>query len=219
MINEKISACSGVCVGVTGALLLSVALATGCEAFTAAVLLWGNEPTKTIAAEYPHLANQKVCIVVRADMETLFDYPQVQWEVADHVRVALEANVRGVKVADPRSVVDFQRRDPNWERLDPAEIGKRFSSDRVLMIDLTQYTTREPESPHLYRGHITGLVRVYNTAYPGSEPVYSKEVDTVYPPASAGAWGTGDREIRRRTMEAFAQDVAAKFYDRTVKVK
>ncbi len=200
-------------------LLGTLAASSGCQAFTALVLIFGAEPTKTIPAEYSHLTDQKVCVVVRADMETLFDYPQVQWELADHLRVALEANVRGIKVVEARSVVDFQRRNAGWEKLDPAELGKRFSADRVLMLDVTQYSTREPETPHLYRGHITALVSVYNVAYPNSEPVYTKEVETFYPPTSAGAWGTGDREIRRATMEAFAQDVTAKFYDRTVKVK
>ena len=33
-------------------------------------------------------------------------------------------------------------------------LGARFGADRALMIELTQYTTREPESPHLYRGRI-----------------------------------------------------------------
>jgi len=207
----------GIAVGVF--LLGTLAVAGGCQAFTAMMLIFGTEPTKTVPAEYPHLADQKVCIVVRADMETLFDYPQVQWEGADHLRVALEANVRGLKVVEPRSVVDYQRRNATWEKQDPAELGKHFSADRVLMVDLTQYSTREPETPHLYRGHITALISVYNTAYPNSEPVYTKEVETFYPPASAGAWGTGDREVRRATMEAFAQDVTAKFYDRTVKVK
>ncbi|MCK4341150.1 MAG: hypothetical protein KAY37_05430 [Phycisphaerae bacterium] len=191
----------------------------GCEAFAFGALMWGKEPTKNVAAEYPYLADKKVCLLVRAEMETLFEYPQVQWEVADHVRVTLEGSVRGLTTVDPRRVVDFQRRTADWEKMDPAGIGKRFGADRLLEIDLTQYTTREPESPHLYRGHISALVSVYNTDYPNSEPAYSKEVQTVYPPNSPGEWGTGDRAIRRATLEAFAQDVAGRFYDRKVKVK
>jgi hypothetical protein len=205
---------------VTGGLLASLlVVASGCQAVAAMVLLFGNEPTKKVPAEYKYLEGQKVCIVVRADMETMFEYPQVQWEISDHVRVALENNVKGAKVVEPRTVVDYQRRNSNWEKLDSADLGKQFSADRVLMIDVTQYSTREPDTPHLYRGHITAQISVYDTAYPLSEPVYTKEIETVYPPASAGSWGTGDREIRRSTMEAFAQDVAAKFYDRLVKVK
>lgn len=203
-----------------GLLSLLVIGIVGCQhmiAFTA--LMWGKEPTKEVAAEYPYLVDQRVCILVRADMETLFEYPHVQWEVADHVRVALEPNVPRISVVEPRRVVDFQRSNPRWESLDPAAIGQRFNADRVMEINLTQYTTREPESPHLYRGHIAALVSIYNCDYPNSEPTFTTEVRTAYPPDGAGEWGTTDQAIRRATMEAFAQDVAGKFYDRSVKVE
>ncbi len=186
---------------------------TGCRS----LFLVLPEPTKTVKADYPYLVGKRVCILVRADMETLFEYPHVQWELADHVRVALEAHVEGVKAVDPRRVVDYQRREADWERMDPALIGRHFNADRVLDLELTQYTTREPESPHLYRGHVTAVVRVYRPSYPHSEPAYVTEIQTVYPPDGPGAWGSTDREIRRLTMEAFALDVANKFYDRKVK--
>lgn len=206
-----------------GAVLLGLGLlgplTGGCAVVRAMTYLFGELPTRQVKAEYPHLAKQKVCVLVRADMETIFEYPHVQWEVADHVRVALEQNVQGVKVVDPRRVAEYQRGHPDWERTDPAELGKRFAADRVLEINLTQYTTREPDSPHLYRGHISALVSVYHAGYPNSEPVYTTEVKTVYPPESVGEPGTGDRAIRRAAMEVFANDLAGKFYDRTVQVK
>jgi hypothetical protein len=193
--------------------LLAVAAGlTGCRSL---VLFW-PEPTKTIRAEYPYLANKKVCVVVRGPDELLFEYPNVQWEVADHVRVALESNVRGVTVVDPKKVADFQRTDPAWETMDPAELGKKFGAERVLEIDLTQYTTREPESPHLYRGHISAAVRVYNPEYPNSQHAYQADVKTAFPPEGPGQYGTNDRAIRAATMDAFGQDVAVKFYDHEV---
>lgn len=203
--------------GLATLLLIPLGAASGgCHQLAAGAIFWADEPTKKVPAEYPWLVDQEVCIVVRASMETLFDYPHVQYELADHVRVALESNVRGVSAVPPRRVVDLQRRDSSWERMDPAELGRRFDADRLIEIDLTQYTTREPESPHLYRGYITAMVSVYNTAYLNSEP-HTMEVQTVYPPNSPGEWGTGDRAIRRVTMEAFAQDLAGRFYERKVK--
>lgn len=196
-------------------LLPLLAASGGCRL----IALFGNPPTKDVAAEYPYLEDKWVCIVVRAPMETLFEFPHVQRELADHVRIPLEGNLRGVRVVDPRKVADFQRDEPAWETMDPALLGKRFHAARVLELDLTQYTTRQPESPHLYRGHITAAVRVYNADYPNSQPAYRTEVQTVYPPNSPGQWGTSDKEIRQATMEAFAQQLVGKFYDRKVKVE
>ncbi len=201
---------------VAGLLLLSAVLGTvGCRAL--ALIL--PEQTKTVAAEYPYLADKRVCLVVKAPDEMLFEYPNVQWEVADHVRVALEANVRGLTVVDPKKVADFQRNEPTWESMDPAALGKNFGADRVLEIDLTQYTTREPESPYLYRGHISAAVRVYNTDYPNSQHAYQSDVRTTYPPDGPGQYGSNDRAIRGATMDTFGQDTANKFFDRQVTVR
>lgn len=202
-----------------GLLATCLAVTTGCHAIAFTTLMWGEEPTKKVPADYPYLSGEKICILVRAEMETLFEYPHVQWEVADHIRVALEANVRGLTVVNPRTVTDYQRQNARWDREDPAAIGRRFNADRILDINLTQYTTREPESPHLYRGYIAGVVSVYDVDYPDSQPTYTTDVQTVYPENSPGQWGISERDIRMATMEAFAQDVAGKFYERTVKVK
>ena len=193
--------------------------AAGCKLFAAPFLMWAPEPTKEVPAQWPHLHDKNVCILVWADADTLIEHPWVQLEVAEHVEKALEPNVAGVKFIPNRKVKDFMQREPNWDRTDPAVIGQRFGADRVLMIELTQFTTREPESPHLYRGHISGNIKIFNVEFPGSEPVYKTLVESVYPPESPGQWGTNDRDIRKATLEAFAEAVASRFYDRRVKVR
>jgi hypothetical protein len=200
-------------------LVVLLALTGGCRLLAAPVLMWGKEPTKEVPAAYPYLRDKKVSVLVWADSETLFEYPWVQLEVSEHVAAAMQPNVSGISFVPNRQVVELQRREPDWDRSDPAVLGAQVGADRVLMIELTQYTTREPESPHLYRGRIAANVKVYDTAYRNSAPVFKAAVETVYPPESAGQWGTDDVGIRKATMEAFALDLAGKFYDRRVKVK
>jgi hypothetical protein len=206
------------CTSFAAALVLSAAIG-GCKLFAAPFLMWGQEPTKEVPAEYPHLQGKKVCLLVWADSETLTEYPWVQLELSEHVAQAIKPNVPGVSFTPTDKVVDLQRREPNWDREDPAALGARFGADRVLLIELTQYTTREPESPHLYRGRIAANAKVYHTGYRNSAPVFKTSIETVYPPESVGEWGTDDAAIRKATMEAFALDLAGKFYDRRVKVR
>ncbi len=196
--------------------LAGLPLLSGCQLIAFHTLMWNDKPMRDVKAEYPYLAKQRVAVLVRANMETQFEYPHVQWEVADHLRVALEGNVAGVRVVDPKQVAEFQRRDAAWERMDPAEIGKKFAAKRLIEINLTQYTTREPDASHIYRGHIAAVVHVYNCDYPDSEPAYTADIHTRYPPEGTGEWGISERSIRRRMMEAFAADVAKKFYDHKV---
>jgi len=191
----------------------------GCKMVAAPFLMWGREPTKDIPAEWPHLRDKKVCIVVWADADTLVEHPWVQLETAEHVAKALRAHVPGITFVPPRKVYDYQQRDPDWESADPATLGDRFGADRVLMIELTQFTTREPESPHLYRGRAAANLKIFNADYPNSAPVYKTSVEAVYPPDSPGKWGVSERDIRAATIEAFAEKVATRFYERRVKVR
>ncbi len=202
-----------------GLLFSLLAPTCGCKWLASPVLLWGSEPTKEVPAEFPYLQGRKVCVVVWADSETLFEYPWAQLEISEHVVEAMKPNVRGISFIPCRNVVDLQSRDVDWDRKDPALLGARFGADRVLMIELTQYTTREPQSPHLYRGRIAANAKVYNTQYRNSEAIFKTPVEVVYPPDSDGQWGTNDQAIRKATMEAFAAELAGKFYDRRVKVK
>jgi hypothetical protein len=198
----------------TWALLLLAVANGGCKV----IALWGREPTREIPAEFPYLEGKKVCMLVWADSETLFEYPDVQLEVSEHVAGAMKSHIRGISFIPNRSVIEFQRRETDWDRQDPAVVGARFGADRVLMIELTQYTTREPDSPHLYRGRIGANVKVYNANYRKSAPVFRTPVEIAYPPDSVGQWGTDDQAIRKAAMESFAEELAGKFYDRRVKV-
>jgi hypothetical protein len=200
-------------------LLLVAGAVIGCRALAAPWLMWGPEPTRSVPAEYPYLAGKKVCVFVWAEMDTIFVFPHVQLEVAEHVAYAMQGKVEGISFIPNRNVNKLQRREPDWDRTDPAVLGKRFGADRTLMIELTQYSTREPDSPHLYRGRMAANVKVYDTAYPQATPAYKTVIEIAYPPDSVGQWGSSDDSIRLATMRLFAEELAGKFYDRKVKVR
>ena len=189
----------------------------GCRLAALPWLMWGEEPKQDKPAEYPHLGGKTVAILVWADMNTRFEYPHVQLEVSSFVEQAMQA-VPGVRVVPPRQVVDLQNRDPDWDRTPPAKLAARVGADRAVLIELTQYTTREPDSPHLFRGYISANVKVYDASQPDAGETRTMTVSVVYPPDGPGAWGSDDA-FRRATMELFAEEVAGKFYDRKVKAR
>jgi len=200
--------------------LLAAALAAvGCRWVALPWVLWGPEPTRTVPAEYPYLEGKRLCVAVWADTNTQFEFPYVQLEVSEYVAAALKAHVNKVSFVPNREVVRLQQREPDWDREPPAVLGERFGAERVLLIELTQYTTREPDSPHLLRGRIAGQVKLYDTAHPDARPLYRTFVEVAFPKGGPAPWGTTETAVRRAAMEAFAAEVAGKFYDRKVKVR
>ena len=191
--------------------------ATGCRWFAAPFLLWHKEPTKTVPAEYPHLVGKKVAIVIWADMDTLFEFPHIQLELSEHVRFAMQPNIEKITFVSNRQIVEAQKRDGTWARKSPASLGARFEADRVLLIEITQCTTREPDSTHLFRGRISANLKVYDTAQPEAEPAWKGTAEAAFPKDAQAAWGTDENTVRRTTMEVFGQEVANFFYERKVK--
>lgn len=207
--------------GRRGAGLLLLALASclaGCQALAAPWILTGEEPTKRIKAEFPHLKDKKIAILVWADSDTRFEYPFVRLEMAEHIKTELEARIDGVKFASIRQVIELQDRDPDWDRKPPARIGQRLDAQRVISVEISQYTTREPESRHLLRGRIAAQVSVYDTARPDAGYLYRTEVAITHPEKSDGRWGRDEGAVRREAMEAFATALVKRFYDHDEKV-
>ncbi|MCA9244554.1 MAG: hypothetical protein KDA32_11395 [Phycisphaerales bacterium] len=198
-----------------GAVLVAL---PGCQlAGALAVLL--PAPKKTVKAEYPYMNNEKLCILVNAEMETLFDFPHVQYELSEYISREVEKNVKGATVVSPRTIDELQRRDSRWSMRDPARIGAQFGATKVMVIDLTQYATREADSPHLYRGRVSANIRVYDADYFDHQPTFTASIDTVWPTDSpAGAWGIDDAEVRDATMRQFADELVGRFYDRRVEL-
>jgi hypothetical protein len=193
-------------------LVLTGVHSVGCQQMMASMAaMWGRESTRKVPAEYTRLEGQRICIVVWAEMDTLFEYPHVQYEISEHVRAAIDGRVKGASFVPSRDVVDFQRQNADWDRMDPAEIGRRFAAERVLSIELTRYTTREPDSPHLYRGRISANVSITDPS--GGASARLKDVETVHPPDAPAAYGVDDAAVRLATMAEFGRAVGQKFYE------
>lgn len=203
-----------VCVAI---LACGAACAAGCKYVAAPFIMWGDEPTKSVQAEFTNLTGKRVAIVIWSDMDTLFEYPNVRLELSSYVERALKQAVKGIRIVPSREVIDLQNRNPDWEREDPAVLGEKLVAERVLVIELTQYTTRDSESPHLHRGQISANVKIYDVKYKDAAPVYKTEVSATYPEHGPGKFGATDARVRADAMDAFATKLANKFQDHKVK--
>lgn len=206
-------------IGVFSIALALLVGASGCKWMAAPFMMWGDPPKKAVPAEYPYLESKKAAIAIWADADTLFEYPNVRLELSEHVKAALESNIHGATFVPNRTVIEYQARDLDWDRIDPATLGAKFKADRLILIELTEYTAREHDSPHLFRGRIAANVRVYDCAEPDSKPTYRTTLRTLHPADNPAPWGSSPDAVRRAAMEAFSTELAQRFYDHKVQVK
>ena len=144
-----------------------------------------------------------------------FDYPHAQVYLTDVVSQAIARYVEGVEFVGAQEIDRFQRDDLDWLRLSVGELGEKFGVDRIVYLDVVQYTTTEENSVNLLRGRIWAEVSVYEMdAEEVDDPVYTGEVMMVFPEhAPVPLNSRAQQQIEMQTISLFGEAMAKKFYD------
>jgi hypothetical protein len=179
-----------------------------------------RHPTKTVKAEYV-LEAERLVVVPYAGTETLFNHRTAPLQVSADIAAYAMANLRNhVKsVVHPLAVIQWQEQNVEWPNMSLEEIGKAFQADAVLYVELESYSLLEEGSANLYRGHVRGRVQVAKMGA-AHNPVYETTVEVLFPQDHpVGITGTSEAMISQNTDALFAEEVVAKFYDRTMEDK
>jgi len=202
---------------------LLMPLSWGCNWLAGPLYLLSAEQTKKIPAEYGQLAGKRVCVWVWADDSVLFDFPALRSEVAGYAKHYIAEHVNASFV-DPLAVEKFHRERYDADSLSPVEVGQHFDADVVLFIQVLDFRTRPIDSPNLFQGHVAASCALYDCR--GEKPPFSPDrqlwtgqVEVTYPPRGpVGMMQSNEVTIRAQVLTAFAQELAKKFYDYTVKL-
>src|SRR5690606_38858230 len=129
--------------------------------------------TVDVAADYRGLDNQRVAVLVAANDQLLYRYPQAPSKVNQAVSAHLVQQVPGVTVTDPKQMIDFQINNPFWNAIPYSQIVQQLDVDRLVVVDLSEYRTHEPGNAHLWKGNVSGHIKVIDaTAVDPDVPAY-----------------------------------------------
>jgi len=192
----------------------------GCETlgFVAHVAGGGEGPPIEVTAEYDGLDDQKVAVLVNADLPVLYQFPHAPLEITSAVNAQLADGVPGIELVNARDVVEYQHRNIYWNTATPAELMDNLDVTRLVMIDLIEFRTHEPGNTMVYRGVISARVKVFEAdAAQPNNPTYGNVVSASYPPdRPEGVPEANAEAIRKGALDLFARAVAGKFHDHKV---
>jgi hypothetical protein len=97
---------------------------------------------------------------------------------------------------------------------DPVELGKHFKADIVLHLSVYEFSLRDPDMAHFYRGRLGASVQVYDMTK-GEEPERTalQDAKVIVPEdAPVGVENTTAAQIRQATYDAFTVEVGKKFH-------
>jgi hypothetical protein len=208
-------------------MLLVLCLAGLCSGCQLLGVLASKAPDPTVGPKYKGLANQKVGVMVWADRATSIDWPHLQLDVTRGIQARLSdaahaknppAELKGTTFVAPESVVRYQQDHPEIETESVTDIAPRIDITRLIYLEINQFSTRPEESLELYRGSLSGNLKVVEVVNGRAKIAYQEDnIKVVYPEDSPeeGIPGGDDLQMYEKTLDAFSTQVANRFLTHT----
>lgn len=184
----------------------------GCSLIKAAAYFAQPETVK-VAPEFNRLPEKQVLVYVWAEPEILWNYSKLRLDLSAYLGAYLRQHVEKVTMVDAIQVERYveQQRTPD---LDPVELGRQFKADMVIHVSVHQFSIRDPEMAHFYRGRIGASVQVYDLTSPDEpERVVLQDVMVVVPEEGPlGLENATAAQVRQMSYDAFTVAVGKKFH-------
>src|SRR6185369_2499082 len=112
----------------------------------------------------------------------------------------------------PEDMINWQNSKLNWSNLSPREIGRHFNVDRLVAIEVLDYSTRRPIGVSNLQGRLRAQCRIYDTSKDAAGPDSAGRSETLWTGLVDAAWPSGrpldptqtnESAVRLRTLESF----------------
>ena len=196
---------------------------SGCSMFVMAGKLFFGDPKMTSSfksATGTDLVSdrQRVLVVCSTPDSIKEEFPSLDFDLLDGVTRRL--SLHNIDIVNPDDVATWlDDNGGSWDH--PSDLAADFQTDFIIHIDLDRFTYKEENSPMLYRGRTSGVLRVYKVLEEDgmriAREVYSPEYTSVYPehnPISSSKFSA--KVFRKRYLDRISDQIAQLFYDHRV---
>jgi hypothetical protein len=200
--------------------LLMAAMLAGCGFNPKPQVIHGS----VYASEFGGLKNHSVAIVIYTEPATLYEFPRAREEISNFVATQMRLELPTTQVLSYLDVIDWQNSTMNWFGLTERDIGRHFSVDKVLFIEVLDYSTKRPVGWSDMQGRLRAKCKIVDCtagapegASPGVSPAeWSGTIDTVWPTGGPlDPTQINEDAVRLRTLEIFSQTLVGLFSNRS----
>lgn len=166
-------------------------------------------------AQYRGLEGKTVAVLVAADEYTLFAHPDAPSALSRAVSRQIAADIKGVTLMNPKEIATFQKENIYWHTMPYGDIIKRLKVDRVVFVDVAQFTMHDGGDKTLWRGTVDANVGVIAAdAQNPDDLAFSTRARARFPnDKPVGVLESNDETIKTGVIAAFAQKVSNLFRD------
>jgi hypothetical protein len=157
---------------------------------------------------------KSVAIVIYADQATTNEFPASREEISAFLSTKMREKLPSIKLLDYHEVMNWQDDTMNWFGLTEKQIGKHFSVERVLYIELLDYSVHTGKGFGEIQGHIRANCKVYEVDSPTDTPAWTSVLDVFYPEDHPiDPTQSSPDALRASLLEKFADKLSNCFYD------
>lgn len=198
------------------ALLMTGALLTGCN--VVGVLGGPSGGKQEVAARYKGLVDQSVAVLVLVDDETARLDSKLREQLTRTVSTEISANVMGADVVNPKKAYEIASGRTDWQSMPDLERLDAFGVDRLVVVDVGEFSLRDTRYTSLAQGTIAASVFVLERESAKlNRPAAMERVHTRYPDRSAGSATLSREETRTIILARSSKAIGRLFYDHTIK--
>ena len=202
-------------------LALLPVLAGACNIIGAAA---SRAPKPDILAAYKGLSNHSVGVVVWADRSLITDWPNLRIDMGNSIMSKLKTaqaaagkdskELLGTTFPYPAaSFVKYQKDHPGLDALPITDVAPRLGVDRLIYIEVNDFSTRADGSIALYLGKIDVAMKIIEVEGGKGKSAYDEgSVKSQFPDKATkeGVLNSSDRAIYGGTVDAITTDIVTR---------
>jgi hypothetical protein len=195
---------------------VALALAGGCSALGLAAHAL---PPPKVEPVYENLAGRSIAVMVWADQGIRIDWQPIQLDLTSAIQQKLFDAAASGKVDHvggstfplrPESVVRYQRDYPHIEGLLITDVAPSLKVDRLIYVELEDFSTRSPGAIQLFKGHAEATLKIVEVTGNTAQIAYEESAITAIFPERGPDEGVPDADdytIYRGTVDALAVQI------------
>ncbi len=135
--------------------------------------------------KYAKLQDKSFAVIVAADRSIQSEYPSVVTIITAEMSKRLAENAGSNGVLPAAEVLRYQSQHPGWVAKPLGDLAKTLGVDRVVYVDLQDFSMTDPGNPYVYNGVASGVIHVAEVeSEVASEFAFGERVSVKFPDMS-----------------------------------
>ncbi len=138
-----------------------------------------------VTPKYKGLTGKSFAVIVAADRAIQADFPSIIPVVTLEMTARLSKFAGASGVLPATEVLKYQSQHPGWVAKPMNDLAADLGVERVVYVDMQDFSMTDPGNPYIYNGVVSGAVHVIEVESPTpSEFTFGESVRVKYPDAS-----------------------------------